>query len=265
MVAPYENSAKRKRRRRETKIRRRRSRSQPRMSLIVKSICARRLDYRAGLELQKLLTDRHHLDTSGPRNAIIFCEHNPVYTIGIRDKSYTPEEEAKLISLGADFCRTNRGGLITFHGPGQLVVYPIINLRAFQTNLRCYVSRIEKMIVRLCAEFGIKAGTTKDTGIWVEDRKICAIGIHASRYVTSHGLALNVNTDLGWFDHIVPCGLEGKTVTSISKEVNAKVSIDDVLPVMKQAFQDEFGCSVQDFSDEQTYEILQAIRKTKSC
>ncbi|NP_001229368.1 putative lipoyltransferase 2, mitochondrial [Nasonia vitripennis] len=234
-------------------------------SRLVKVFWAGRLSYGAGLQLQKSLVqrhrDRHLYDTP---NSVVLLEHNPVYTVGIRNKGYDEEDESRLRALNADFYRTNRGGLVTFHGPGQLVAYPVIDLKEFRTNVRCYVSQIEKTIIRLCAEFGLKGETSPDTGVWIEDRKICAIGIHASRYVTSHGFALNCNTDLRWFDHIVPCGIEEKGVTSLSKELSANVRIEDAIPVFRRAFADEFECEVIDMKSEEISEALKECRNPAS-
>lgn len=126
---------------------------------------------------------RYHLDELAGKpeargfNVILLVEHNPVYTVGIRDKGYTKDEENKLRETGADFHRTNRGGLITFHGPGQLVAYPILNLKDFNIGMRDYVCRMEKSMMQACNSFGLKATTNPDTGVWIEDRKIGAIGM----------------------------------------------------------------------------------------
>ncbi|XP_015108416.1 putative lipoyltransferase 2, mitochondrial [Diachasma alloeum] len=235
---------------------------------LVKVLWAGRMCYQSGLHLQNQLSKHHHdpgLPPDYPRHSLILIEHNPVYTVGIRNKGYTDEEIAKLKATGAEFHKTNRGGLITFHGPGQLVVYPIINLRDFVPSVRWYVCQIERMIIRLCAEFGIKGETSPDTGVWVGDKKICAIGIHGSRYVTTHGLGFNCNTELKWFENIVPCGIEGKGVTSLSRELNAHVGIDDVIPVMKNAFREEFHCEIVDFEPGEASGYLrtavQAVKK----
>lgn len=214
------------------------------MSKIVHILRAGKLDYNKSLILQKSISDQIKTikDESQFKNTLIITEHNPVYTIGIRTKNYTIQDEDKLKELGAEFHKTNRGGLITFHGPGQLVVYPIIHLKHFTPSIRWYVCHLEKTIIDLCKKYEIKAETTKDTGVWVDDRKICAIGIHASRYITSHGLALNCETDLKWFDKIVPCGIEGKSVTSLSKELKRNVTIDEVLPKFLESFKDIFQC-----------------------
>lgn len=216
------------------------------MSKIVHILRAGKLDYNKSLILQKSISDQIKTikDDSEFKNTLIITEHNPVYTIGIRTKNYTIQDEDKLKELGAEFHKTNRGGLITFHGPGQLVVYPIIHLKHFTPSIRWYVCHLEKTIIDLCKKYGIKAETTKDTGVWVDDRKICAIGIHASRYITSHGLALNCETDLKWFDNIVPCGIEGKSVTSLSKELQRNVTIDEVLPKFLESFSDVFQCEL---------------------
>lgn len=107
---------------------------------------------------------------------LLLVEHDPVYTIGIRTSGYGPEEEARLKSLGADFCRTNRGGLITFHGPGQLVAYPVINLKDFGLGMRAYIQNVESTVIETCARFGLQGKTTCDTGVWVSGKKIAAVG-----------------------------------------------------------------------------------------
>lgn len=135
-----------------------------------------RISYPNALKIQQ-----HHikqlldLSNSSP-NTLLLCEHEPVYTIGIRQAPYPPEEEQRLKNLGADFVRTNRGGLITFHGPGQLVCYPVLNLGCFKKSVRWYVCELERTVINTCSKFGIKASTSPDTGVWVGNNKICAIG-----------------------------------------------------------------------------------------
>uniref|UniRef100_G3MPM9 Octanoyl-[acyl-carrier-protein]:protein N-octanoyltransferase LIPT2, mitochondrial n=1 Tax=Amblyomma maculatum TaxID=34609 RepID=G3MPM9_AMBMU len=179
-------------------------------------------------------------------NVVLVVEHEPVYTVGIRSKQYPARVEEELRRLGADFVRTDRGGLITFHGPGQLVAYPVLYLGSFfrDRSMRAYVCSLEKMIIALCARFQLEARTTEDTGVWVGDNKIAAIGVHGSRYVTTHGIAINCNTDLGWFDHIVPCGIEGKGVTSLTRELGREVTIDEAYPALVAAFEQQFECSI---------------------
>ena len=220
---------------------------------------AGRMNYGKSLKLQKFISDRLLKGDENFKNVLILTEHDPVYTIGIRTKNYTVDDEEKLRKLGADFHKTNRGGLITFHGPGQLVAYPIINLKNFEPSVRWYVCHIEKTIIHLCKKYGITARTTEDTGVWVGNRKICAVGIHASRYITTHGLALNCDVDLSWFQHIVPCGLEGKEVTSLSKELAKNFSIIDTTPEFITSFQETFNCSIEFFSDKETKKIINCL------
>lgn len=223
---------------------------------LVHVLRAGKMSYQDSLNLQKAVST-HLIKTDDKyKNFLILTEHEPVYTLGLRTKNYSIDDEEKLTKLGAQFFKTNRGGLITFHGAGQLVAYPILNLKNFQPSVRWYVCHVEKTIVDLCQKYGIKANTTQDTGVWVEDRKICAIGIHASRYITTHGLALNCNIDLSWFSHIVPCGLEGKEVTSLTKELSKNTSIDDVTPKFIESFRNIFECSTEDMSQEQINQFL---------
>lgn len=210
-----------------------------------------KIPYQDSLELQKTISTQLLKEDCKHKNFLILTEHDPVYTIGLRTKNYTIDDEEKLKKLGAQFFKTNRGGLITFHGPGQLVAYPIINLKNFTPSVRWYVCHIEKTIIDLCSKYNIKAQTTEDTGVWVDDRKICAIGIHASRYITTHGLALNCNVDLSWFKHIVPCGIEGKDVTSLSRELMKDTAIEQVTPHFIDSFKNVFDCSVEDISLEE--------------
>lgn len=230
------------------------------MSRLVHILKTGILNYGESLKLQKSIADRLVQGDVKYKNVIILTEHKPVYTIGIRTKNYTIEDEEKLRQLGAEFFKTNRGGLITFHGLGQLVAYPIINLKNFEPSIRWYVCHIEKTIIDLCRKHGITARTTDDTGVWVDNRKICAIGIHASRYVTTHGLALNCNIDLEWFKHIVPCGLEGKEVTSLSKELDKNVTIEDTTPALLTSFQDILQCTTEIIEPSETREILKNLQ-----
>uniref|UniRef100_A0A3B5B6N9 Octanoyl-[acyl-carrier-protein]:protein N-octanoyltransferase LIPT2, mitochondrial n=1 Tax=Stegastes partitus TaxID=144197 RepID=A0A3B5B6N9_9TELE len=201
------------------------------------------LSYQEALRLQQVYVNRHR---SGPAHALLLCQHQPVYTTGIRNKPYPEPLLDRLRLLGADVHRTNRGGLITFHGPGQLVCYPVLHLGSFKKSVRWYVGQLEKTVIGLCSSFGVEASTSPHTGVWVGDNKICAIGIHCGRYVTSHGLALNCSTDLSWFDHIVPCGIEGKGVTSLSAELRRNVSVEEAVPRLLDAFAHLFDCQLSD-------------------
>ncbi|XP_048839349.1 putative lipoyltransferase 2, mitochondrial [Brienomyrus brachyistius] len=202
------------------------------------------IPYASALRVQQQHIKKH-LDTSSKSsNTLLLCEHQPVYTVGIRQALYSAEEEERLRSLGAEFFRTNRGGLITFHGPGQLVCYPILNLNFFKRSVRWYVCQLERTVISLCGKFGIEAATSPDTGVWVNDNKICAIGIHCGRYITSHGLALNCNADMRWFENIVPCGIVGKGVTSLSQELRREVSVPEAVSPLLKAFSEHFHCDL---------------------
>lgn len=148
--------------------------------------------------------------------------------------------------LGAEFFKTNRGGLITFHGPGQLVVYPIVYLKQLGGGVRWYVASLETAIINCCRQYMLKATTSVHTGVWVNDRKICAIGVHGSQQVMTHGLALNCSIDLDWFSHIVPCGIEGKGVTSITQELGRTVTPTSVIPKFLKCVSEQFNCQFED-------------------
>lgn len=168
-------------------------------------------------------------------NRIILCEHPHVYTLGRSGKEGNMLlGEEQLCAIGASLYHIDRGGDITYHGPGQLVCYPILNLEEFALRLKEYVHLLEEAVVRVCASYGIAAGRVeKATGVWLDGdsaraRKICAIGVRSSHYVTMHGLALNVNTDLRYFSYIHPCGFVDKGVTSLQQELGWEVPMDEV-------------------------------------
>ncbi len=169
-------------------------------------------------------------------HVLLLLEHPPVYTLGKSgDAENLLVSEERLEALGATFHRIGRGGDVTFHGPGQLVGYPLFDLDRFFTDLGRYLRTLEEVIIRTCADYGV-TGTRVDgrTGVWVGpderglERKICAMGVRCSRWVTMHGFALNVTTDLDYFDHIVPCGIDDRGVTSLAEETGASVPVDDV-------------------------------------
>lgn len=174
---------------------------------------------------------------------VILCEHPHVYTLGKSGaENNLLVNQAFLDSIKATFFKTNRGGDITYHGPGQLVGYPILDLENYHLGLKDYVHLIEESIIQTIAEYGI-VGTRLEgaTGVWLDvgtsqARKICAIGVKASRYVTMHGYALNVNTDLSYFNHINPCGFVDKGVTSIQKELQKEVAMSEVKRVFERCF-----------------------------
>lgn len=162
-------------------------------------------------------------------NYFLFVEHPHVYTLGKSgDLSNLLLNEKQLIEKGAKFYKTNRGGDITYHGPGQVVGYPILDLENFFTDIHKYLRFLEEMIILTLAEYGLLASrSVGETGVWLDvgtpfARKICAMGVRASRWVTMHGFALNVNANLGYFDNIIPCGIRGKAVTSLNVELGVK-------------------------------------------
>lgn len=166
---------------------------------------------------------------------LLTVEHNPVYTLGKSGKDENMlVPEAYLRSIGAEFFHIDRGGDVTFHGPGQIVGYPILDLEQLGIGLREYIDSIEEAIIGVCAEWGIEAGRVAGaSGVWIDGdtpraRKICAIGVKSSRYVTMHGFALNVATDLRYFNHINPCGFVDRGVTSIEREVGHAVDFEQV-------------------------------------
>ncbi|MBR8709808.1 lipoyl(octanoyl) transferase LipB [Bacteroides pyogenes] len=168
-------------------------------------------------------------------NGIIFCEHPHVYTLGRSGKENNMLlGDEQLRAIGATLYHIDRGGDITYHGPGQLVCYPILNLEEFRMGLKEYVHFLEEAVINVCASYGIEAGRLeKATGVWIDAdtsraRKICAIGVRSSHYVTMHGLALNVNTDLRYFSYINPCGFIDKGVTSLRRELKNEVSMGEV-------------------------------------
>ncbi len=168
-------------------------------------------------------------------NYLLFVEHMPVYTLGNSgDINHLLINETSMKEKGIEFFKTNRGGDITYHGPGQLVCYPIFDLDNFFTDIHKYLRLLEEAVIDTLAEYGLKGDRSKgETGVWLDvetpfARKICAMGVRASRWVTMHGLALNVNTDLSYFDHIIPCGIQGKGVTSMKKELGFEVDLKEV-------------------------------------
>jgi len=177
-------------------------------------------------------------------NHFLFVEHPHVYTLGKSgDLSNLLVSEEKLKEINASFYKINRGGDITYHGPGQIVGYPILDLENFFTDIHKYLRLLEEMIIRTLAEYGLKAERSKgETGVWLDvgtpfARKICAMGVRASRWVTMHGFALNVNADLGYFDHMIPCGIKGKAVTSLNVELaQAVIPLDEVKAKLRKHF-----------------------------
>lgn len=213
-------------------------------------------DYQESLfeEIVELKRKNRAENTNLPTpNYFLFVEHPHVYTLG---KSGHIEnlliDEAALAKKGASFYKINRGGDITYHGPGQIVGYPIIDLENFFTDIHKYLRSLEEVIIRTLADYGIKGERSEgETGVWLDvgtpfARKICAMGVRASRWVTMHGFALNVNTDLGYFDNIIPCGIRGKAVTSLNVELSKeKVDTEEVKKYILKHFQEIFGVTIK--------------------
>jgi lipoyl(octanoyl) transferase len=185
-------------------------------------------------------------------NYLIFCEHPHVYTLG---KSGHPEnlllDEAGLAEKGATYYKINRGGDITYHGPGQIVGYPILDLDNFFTDIHLYLRTLEEAVILTLNDYGIKAGRYPGyTGVWLDAdnekaRKICALGVRCSRWVTMHGFAFNVNADLNYFKNIVPCGIDDKDVTSMERELGAPLNMDEVKNKLKRHIAALFQMSLE--------------------
>ena len=218
-----------------------------------------RIAYDQALEVQKKRLDelvaikkqnRNRYEKIIPNHYFIFCEHPPVFTLGrTGDESNLLLDAVDLSNRHIDYYKTNRGGDITFHGPGQIVGYPIFDLEFFFTDVHQYVRYIEEAVIRTLAEYGIGGQRMKGfTGVWLKEsqylpqRKICAIGIHLSRWISMHGFALNVNTDLNYFDMIIPCGISAKdkSVTSLYEELNRKIRVEEVQKKLITHFADLF-------------------------
>lgn len=205
--------------------------------------------YATAARLQEALVSRF-LQSKPPTNApaplprIITAEFKPVYTCGRREVGSVSAEQQKYLRADgrAEFVEAMRGGQTTFHGPGQLVAYPIIDLKTHKLTPRDYVCLLEKSLLATCARYGIKAMTTENTGVWTTpDDKIAAVGVHMRRFVTSHGIGLNVHTDLWWFDRIIACGLEGKRTTSFEREGVKGKSVEEVAEVFVEEVGNRLG------------------------
>lgn len=182
------------------------------------------------------------------QNHLLFCEHPHVYTVGNSgNKDHLLLSDAILKEKGASFYKINRGGDITYHGPGQVVAYPIFDLDHFFTDIHKYLRFLEEVVIITLKEYGIIADRLPGfTGVWIEPnipsraRKICAMGVKCSRWVTMHGIGFNVNSDLNYFGHIIPCGIEGKQVTSMQKEIGESINLDHLKAALKTNFANVF-------------------------
>ncbi len=218
-----------------------------------------RMAYASAWELQRRLHAR--VVAGALPDLLLLLEHPHVYTLGKRgalsDVVAGPET---LAALGVDVVHTDRGGEATYHGPGQLVGYPIVNLRAWGGGALRYVRALESAIASMLGEFGIPGGSgDRPTGVWVGDAKIAAIGVKISRGVTMHGFALNVTPDLAYFDHIVPCGMPGGRVTSMASELREDVGVEQVSPLLARHFGQMFERAMEWTTAEQLGEEVGAL------
>ena len=215
------------------------------------------IDYKEAWDLQETLfaetialkiARRNGETEETTQNRMLFCEHPHVYTLGKSgNENHFLLNEKTLALYNAKYYKINRGGDITYHGPGQLVVYPILDLDYFFSDIHKYLRYLEEAVIQTIAEYGI-IGERMDglTGVWIEpntprERKICAFGVKCSRWVTMHGIGFNINTDLTYFNHIIPCGIENKSVTSMQKELGRPVDFEEVSTVLKEKLATLFG------------------------
>jgi lipoyl(octanoyl) transferase len=229
-----------------------------------------RIGYQRAWELQKRIVAARKLALIS--DVLLLCEHPHVITMGRNGRAeHLLASEPMLRSKGIEFHATNRGGDITYHGPGQIVAYPILNLAEIRRDVGWYVRQLEEAMIRTTAEYGIMAERREGrTGIWVgvaeasgaaNEEKLGAIGVHISRWVTSHGLAYNVSTDLSYFDLIVPCGIAGKRATSLTRLLDRQIEMDDVAPRLVHHLGECFGRTMCAVSHVELESIL-AARET---
>lgn len=207
-----------------------------------------RVPYAEGLALQEEL--RQGVTAGSLPDQLLLLEHPPVVTLGRNAGTgnlvLAPGELAR---RGIEFHRTGRGGDVTFHGPGQLVGYPVMNLNPDRRDVKRYVRDLEETLIRSLADFGVGAGRIPGlTGVWIGDLKIAAIGVRISRWVTTHGFAFNVATDLDYFRVIVPCGISDRGVTSLARVLKRDVTVEEVKPVVARRFAEVFGRRILDVS-----------------
>jgi lipoyl(octanoyl) transferase len=203
------------------------------------------VDYAAALELQRERVAQRKAGTIP--DTLLLLEHPHVYTLGRNARQENMLVSAEwLASRGAQVFHTDRGGDVTYHGPGQLVGYPILDLTQHRRDISWYMRSLEEVFIRTAQDYGIEAGRSEGAaGVWVGNDKLAAMGVHLSRWVTSHGFALNVNTDLRYFEWIVPCGLQGKGVTSLAKLLGRAVDMEEVAARVVEHFGAVFGLEVR--------------------
>ena len=215
------------------------------------------IDYKEAWDFQEKIFNRtiaqkialrNDPEAEKTKNYILFCQHPHVYTLGKSgEASHLLLNEASLKEKDATFYELNRGGDITYHGPGQLVVYPIFDLDYFFTDIHKYMRFLEEAVIQTLAHYGLKGDRYPGyTGVWLEPdspnaRKICAMGVKCSRWVTMHGIGFNINSDLNYFSHIIPCGIEDKSVSSLQKELGRAVDIQEVTDILKSKMAELFA------------------------
>lgn len=204
--------------------------------------------------IQEKIQIRNGDNTITTKNYLLFCEHPHVFTLGKSgSESNLLLNELELEQEEATFYKINRGGDITYHGPGQLVAYPIFDLDHFFTDIHKYMRFLEEAVIQTLADYGIVSGRVDGlTGVWIDGdlptaRKICALGVKSSRWVTMHGIGFNVNSDLNYFTHIIPCGIDDKAVTSMQKELGRKLDMHEVSNVLKNKLAQQFEFDLIDW------------------
>jgi lipoyl(octanoyl) transferase len=219
------------------------------------------IDYKEAWDLQESLlkesvdlkiANRTNNSLRLPTNHLLFCEHPHVYTLGKSGKQeHLLLDDNQLSEVSATYYKINRGGDITYHGPGQLVMYPIIDLEQFFTDIHKYLRFLEEAVILTLKEYGLHADRYEGlTGVWIEPntpkaRKICAMGVKCSRWITMHGIGFNINSDLNYFQHIVPCGIDDKAVTSLEKELGRKISMMEVKEKLTKQMATIFGFELE--------------------
>ena len=210
-------------------------------------LCLDQTHYSDALKLQESLFNKqieNKTNKQATTNTLIFLQHKPVYTLG--KSGNIANLKTPIEDIDADYFNTNRGGDITYHGPGQLTGYPIFDLSSFDMSVRQYVEAIEQCIIDCIADYGLKGERLdRASGVWLDAnnekaRKICAVGIKISRGISMHGFAFNINTDLSYFDHIVPCGIDDKAVTSMAKELKREMNFLEVQNNLLKSFENNF-------------------------
>jgi lipoyl(octanoyl) transferase len=218
-------------------------------------------DLQTAIQQRLIKQKRNHQDQElnkpqqKDHEVFLLVEHPHVYTLGKSGNStHLLKGWAELNDLDAEYIKIDRGGDITYHGPGQIVGYPILDLDRHFTDIHKYMRRLEEVVIRTCSEYDIEAGRIKGlTGVWIENAKICALGVRCSRWITMHGFALNVNTDLSYFDHIIPCGIKDKGVISLQKILGCRIDKEEVKNHLITHFETIFEVNIT--KDSSLYEL----------